>query len=279
MYAAPSDYVYDPETNLYYEYATYKDESGKDGYIVNWFNPETGEFIQKTYPMDGPKKKKPGNGKIIIAIIAGIALMVATYLYVNMDATTDENEAGQENVDTDDESGSSQSSSEGSDSSEGSSGNQGSTDSSGYVSSSSGAWDDISFEELATQVDLEFALDGEEYYEEIYESLINAISSDFYLDVEYTFNELGIYQMEFETEEGTGVEVGYYELDGNILTIESEVYGTVTYAMYLDGGHSIIMYAIVLSPELVSNEFWARQPYGEGLPDETAEIGVTYYTE
>ncbi len=273
MYAAPSEYVYDPETQLYYEYTTYQDELGQEGYIVNWFNPETGEFIQKTYPKEGPKKKKSGTGKIIFALILGIALMIAAFLYVNMDDSNEETESSQESSQESSDSNEEEVQVEVDDSSE--SDSEDIEKSSQVDSSVSGTSNAISLEVIASQVDLQFAQIGDEYNETIYGYLMNAILDDYYLDVEYTFNEAGMYEMTFTTEEKSGTEVGYYELDGNVLTVESEVYGSITYVLYLYQDTTNIMYAIVY-PEMEYNEFWIWEPYGEGSPEASAEIGVTY---
>lgn len=51
-YSAPEGYIYDENTGLYYTQIIAEDEQGNQSQIVNWFDPETGEYTQQVYPIN-----------------------------------------------------------------------------------------------------------------------------------------------------------------------------------------------------------------------------------
>lgn len=57
-YAAPEGYIYDENTGLYYTQIIAVDEQGNQSQVVNWFNPETGEYTQNVYPIDFDDQRK-----------------------------------------------------------------------------------------------------------------------------------------------------------------------------------------------------------------------------
>lgn len=57
-YAAPEGYIYDKNTGLYYTQIIAVDEQGNQSQVVNWFNPETGEYTQNVYPIDFDDQRK-----------------------------------------------------------------------------------------------------------------------------------------------------------------------------------------------------------------------------
>ena len=52
-YREPEGYLFDERTGLYYSQIIGVDETGRQAQIVTWFNAETGEYSQYTYPVEG----------------------------------------------------------------------------------------------------------------------------------------------------------------------------------------------------------------------------------
>ena len=51
-YREPEGYLFDERTGLYYSQVIGVDETGRQAQIVTWFNAETGEYSQYTYPVE-----------------------------------------------------------------------------------------------------------------------------------------------------------------------------------------------------------------------------------
>lgn len=87
-FAAPDGYIYDENTGLYYAQVIAVDEQGNQCQVVNWFNPETGEYKQNVYSIDsnvhnGDSDKKKPYFKGIVIGIGGILLLALICIIVN----------------------------------------------------------------------------------------------------------------------------------------------------------------------------------------------------
>lgn len=58
-YQAPEGYVLDPNTGLYYTQIVAYDDAGNQVQVVTWFNADTGEYRQDTYPVAGTAAPTP----------------------------------------------------------------------------------------------------------------------------------------------------------------------------------------------------------------------------
>jgi len=73
-YNAPDGYVFDKNTGLYYTQVIAEDKAGNKSQVVTWFNPDSGEYKQEVYPIEG-KTSKSSSRYIICGVAALIVLL------------------------------------------------------------------------------------------------------------------------------------------------------------------------------------------------------------
>ena len=79
LYQPPEGFQYDPNTGYYYKQVIAQNAAGKTMQVVTWFNADTGQYRQDTYPVNVQRQQAPvpasGRNGLVTGLIIGGAVL------------------------------------------------------------------------------------------------------------------------------------------------------------------------------------------------------------
>ena len=83
LYQPPEGFQYDPNTGYYYKQVIAQNAAGKTMQVVTWFNADTGQYRQDTYPVNVQRQQAPvpasGRNGLVTGLIIGGAVLTQEY--------------------------------------------------------------------------------------------------------------------------------------------------------------------------------------------------------